>query len=131
MARLKQRLQVSLSRDTAEDEELGRFLPKSYQISDEFNEGSTRSYRVADGTSFQSVDLAGLSEVRTIYIQSDQAVDIGWTDGTSTSNTAIKPPSGMDYAELFLNCAGITAITVSNSSGSTAIVRIMLAGDPA
>ncbi len=91
-----------------------------------FNEGSTRTYRVLTGVSNQTVDLAGLAEVRYIAIKCDVQVTLRINGSESVT---IRPPTGFDFGWLVLSTSGVTALDVSNASGDTATLSIQLAGD--
>ena len=127
--RLKTRNSISLSSTSAEEEDIADIKPGSYETSDALGEGSARTYKVASGVSSQSMDLAGLSEVNFIYVRTNKAITLHVTDGSGTHDIPIALPDGNDYGHFQVNTTGVTALAVSNSSGSTARVLGVLAGD--
>ena len=127
--RLKSRVSLSLSSTTAEEEDISNIKPTVYEISDALSEGSGRSYKVANGASSQAVDLAGLAEVNFVYVRTNKAVTFHITDAGGTENVDIAVPTGNSYGHLLLNTTGVTALAISNSSGATARVMVVLAGD--
>ena len=126
--RLKTRISLSLSSTSAEEEDIARFQP-GYETSDALGEGSSRSYKVLNGVSSQSVDLAGLAEVNFIFVRTNKAITFHITDSGGTYNLPVAIPDGNDFGYLLINTTGVTALAISNASGSTARVVVCLAGD--
>lgn len=129
--RLKSRVSLSLSSTTAEEEDIANIKPSVYEISDALGEGSTRTYKVANGASSESVDLAGLAAVNFVYVRSNKAVTFHVTDAGGTADVDMAIPDGNSYAHFMLNTTLVTGLAISNSSGAIARVMVVLAGDPA
>jgi hypothetical protein len=127
--RLKTRVSLSLSSTTAEEMDVANVAPSSYEITDALSEGSSRTYKVAHGVSAQAVDLAGLSAVNLIYVRTNRAVTFHITSPAGTENIPVAVPTGNENGHLLLNTAGVTSLAISNSSGGTARVMVVLAGD--
>jgi hypothetical protein len=128
--RLKTRTSLSLSSTTAEEEDIANIKPTVYEISDALGEGSTRTYKVATGAASEAVDLAGLAAVNFIYVRANVSVTFHITDAGGTANVDMAIPTGNSYAHLMLNTTAVTGLAISNSSGATARVMVVLAGDP-
>lgn len=127
--RLKTRVSLSLSSTTAEEMDVANVAPSSYEITDALSEGSSRTYKVAHGTAAQTVDLAGLSAVNLVYVRTNRAVTFHITSAAGTENIPMSVPTGNENGHLLLNTAGVTSLAISNSSGATARVMVVLAGD--
>lgn len=124
---LKLALSSVLSSDDAGAGELGTIAtPLVKEATSSMYEGSTRTYRVASGVSNQSLDLAGLAEVRYVAIKSDVTVTVRFN---GTESITIKPPTGFEFGWLVFNTNGVTAIDVSNASGDLATLTVQLGGD--
>jgi len=76
------------------------------------------------------VDLAGLTAVNYIYVRTNKAITFHITDAGGTYDIPVAIPDGFDYGYLSLNTTAVTALAVSNASGSTARLMVVLAGDP-
>ena len=126
--RLKTRYSVSLSSTSAEEEDICNIKPSSYEVSDALGEGSSRTYKVPDGTAGSVVDLAGLTEVSYLYVRTNKPITLN-LNGSEAIPVAV--PDGNDFGYLAMNVTGVTSLTVDNSSGATARVLVVLAGDPA
>lgn len=85
---------------------------------DEYN---TRRYEVADSTSDESINFAGLTTATAVLLRSDQTVSFKINGG----DTAIQLTANGLFV---LFNTSITSLTISNSSGSTANVTVVLAG---
>jgi hypothetical protein len=90
-------------------------------FSNSVDEWSYRQYEVADETEDETINLTGIAAVDIFYIESDQAVTIK-INGSSDSITI---DANAPYLTMGTN---ITAATISNESGSTADVKIFIAG---
>jgi len=77
------------------------------------------SYSIADAVSNAPLNFGRITTVKYIYIESDKNITIKLD---STGNTAIK------VYNLLLIATSTTAIYISNNSGSTANLKIILAG---
>ena len=97
-----------------------------YEVSTVMYEGNTRTYRVPNATTNQTVDLAGLASVEHIVVKTDKQITLRLN---GTISIPIKPPTGFAFGYLFLSTTGITAMDVSNASGDTAVVVVQLGGD--
>lgn len=86
-----------------------------------YTEATVQRIAVATGTSNQSIDFGGVTTADIVYIKSDQGITYK-VNGGSDSNTldAGKP---VIYAG-----TAVTGLTVSNSSGATANILIILIG---
>jgi hypothetical protein len=127
--RLKLRVSASMSSTTAEEEDLLNLKPASYETADELGEGSTRVYKVADGADEQSLNLAGLTTVNFLYLRTNKAITLHVTDAGGTNDFPIGVPEGFEYGHFLSTATGVTALAVSNDSGSTAKITAALAGD--
>lgn len=128
--RVQNKLVSFISSTTAEERDIGNIEPRSFEISDTLNEGSTRRYRVADGATNQTIDLAGLTSAQYILIKSSRAVTIRIN---ATDSIPIGIIDGFSYGYLLLSAGdgSVTSMDVSNSSGGTAQVLVQLAGEAA
>ena len=128
--RLQNKIISFISSTTAEERDIGNLEPRTFEISDALNEGSTRKYRVADGVVNQVIDLAGLASAQYVLIKSSRAVVIRLNGSDSIPMGII---DGFSYAYLVLSASegDITSMDVSNSSGGTAQVLVQLAGEAA
>jgi hypothetical protein len=124
--RLKTKLVSFLSSTSAGEADLGNEDPAAYEIDDNMNEGGTRRYRVPNGTEDQDITPDLLASIRWLFVKTDKAITIK-LDGTEVVD--ITPPDDFDYGYLVLTAAGLTSLTVSNSSGSTAVITTQTAGD--
>lgn len=126
--RLQSRIHSLISSSTAEERDIGNIAPRSFEISDALSEGSTRKYRVADGTSNQDVDLAGLLSAQYIVVRTTRAVSVR-LNGTSTIPVGLVDSFQYGYLMLTAPEGGVTSMDVSNSSGGTAEVLVQLVGE--
>ena len=101
-------------------EEIGsNVLPLLFSLAQ--SEANWRTYLVADATSDESVDLAGIATVDVFLITADQDI----TYKLNGSSDAITLDANGVH---ILFGTSITAVTVSNASGSTANVTVFFAG---
>lgn len=127
--RLKTRVSVSLSSTSAEEEDIANIKPTSYEVADSLGEGSSRTYKVPGNASNQTVDLAGLQEVHFIYVRTTKPVTFHVITASGTSDIEVSIPDGNTFGHFSLNTRGVTALAISNDSGQTARVMVVLAGD--
>jgi hypothetical protein len=127
--RLKTRVSLSLSSTSAEEADVANVAPQVYEKTDALSEGSARTYKVANGASSQAVELAGLSSVNFVYVKSSRAITVHLTTGSGVQSLPLAVPEGHENGHLLVNTSGVTGISVSNSSGGTARVMVILAGD--
>jgi len=85
------------------------------------DESNMRTYEVADETTDESVDLGGITTVDVFAITSDYQITYK-LNGSATAITLDAKKSHVLFG------TSITAITISNASGSTASVQILIAG---
>ena len=88
------------------------------------------SVEIPDSTNDQLVDLAlNVSEIKAIYMKSDQDLTVETNDGSSPDNT-INLLAGVPYVwhenSYFTNLltVDVTALYLSNSSGATATFEL-------
>src|SRR5437879_2818719 len=84
----------------------------------DFDEATGQELTIATGVSNAAVSLGGLTTATTLAMFSDEPVTVK-LNGEATGHLC---------ANLLLTSAAITAITLSNASGSTATVRLHLLG---
>jgi hypothetical protein len=84
-----------------------------------YTESTVQKIQVGTGTSDSSISFGGVTTAQVFYITSDYAVSYKLNGGT-TSHTVTANGHHM------LIGAAITAVTISNASGSTANVLIIL-----
>ncbi len=123
--RLKLELKSYLSSTSAGEKDLGN-VERGPETTDAMNEGSTRKYRVADGTTNQAIDLGGLAEAKFLLVQTDREVTIR---SNGVNEVVVAPPDDFDFGYMLVTTSDITSLDVSNSSGGTAAVIVQLAGD--
>ncbi len=128
--RLKTRSSISISSTTAEEMDLANQSPSTYEVIDSLGEGSSRAYKVANGVSSQAIDLAGLTEVKFIWVKTTREVTIHVTNGLGTQDNVVTVLDGAEFGYFRLDTSGVTALAASNASGSTARLVVVLAGDP-
>ena len=85
------------------------------------DEANIRKYEVADSTTDEAVNVAGVAAVDVFAVKSDQAVSYK-LNGSSDAVTL----DANGFHALF--GTNITAMTVTNASGSTANIEILMAG---
>lgn len=124
--RLKVRHSVTLSSTSAEEEDVANFKPTAYEVSDALGEGNTRTYKVPTGTTNQAVDLGGLSSVNYVHLRTNKTITIRLN---GTDEIEIKVLDGMAYGYFSATPSDLTGLDITNASGSTAQVTIILAGD--
>jgi hypothetical protein len=125
--RLKLKLLMSLSSTTAEEKDHFNVDPgTSHEVSDAFLNGNSRHYRVADGTTDQSINFSGITSPQMVALLSDQLISIKLDGGSAIP---IKKPSGWDYGYFLLTTDDLDTLTLSNASGYTANVKIFMVGD--
>ncbi len=123
--RLKLKLESYLSTTSAGDEDIGS-AEWGYYTADVLNGLNSRSYKIVTGTDNESLDLAGIVDVRYLLVRSDQNVVLR-INGTETLNIYVI--SGLGYGFLLISTSGITTLDVSNNSGETAKLVVQLGGD--
>ena len=107
-------MQFSVDRD---DGKLA--LVDSVEVQDEaHDEAKSEFMEVANGSTDLAVPLGGLTTVKALLIISNQDVSFKINGGNT----------GVQVKTLFLRDCAVTALTVSNASGSTADVRILAVG---
>jgi hypothetical protein len=128
--RLQNKIISFISSTTAEERDIGNLEPRTYEISDALNEGSTRKYRVADGVANQTIDLAGLASAQYVLIKANRQITVRLN---ATDSIPLGIIEGFSYGYLLLTApdGGITAMDVSNASGGTAQVLVQLVGEAA
>jgi hypothetical protein len=126
--RLQQKFISFISSTTAEEKDIGNIEPRSFEVSDALNEGSTRRYRVADGVANQVIDLAGLTAAQYLFFRTNREVTIQ-INGTDSIPLGIIDGFAFGYFILTAPSAGITALDVSNSSGGNAQLLVQLVGE--
>lgn len=127
--RLKLRISASMSSTTAEEEDLLNLKPNSYETADDLGEGSTRVYKVANGAASESLNLAGLAVLNFLYLRTSKAITLHVTTAAGTSNLPVTIPEGFEFGHFLSTATGVTALAVSNDSGSTAKITVAMAGD--
>lgn len=92
---------------------------------------------IADAETDAQIDIAiDVSQLKSFYIKSDQAVTIETNDGTSPDDTLVLVAdqaymwNDTSYDTFKLASADITALFVTNASGSTANISIRALVDP-
>ena len=108
-------------RETATSTAVVRRLYNS--LSDEYNENIGGTYVYADATVDSVLSFGTITKAKLFVLSSDQNVSLK-LNGSVTATPAMR---------FFLIVAdettGITAATISNASGSSASVEILIAGD--
>ena len=94
---------------------LAKFL-KSLSESAAWTELTRDRLAVADGVSDQALNLGGCASADILCIMTDQEISIK-LDGSGDAIT---------IASVFISSGGHTAVTISNASGSVAIVDILV-----
>jgi len=123
--RIKFKLESYISSTSAGDKDLGN-AEWGYETTDAILEGSTRTYRIADDTENQTVDMSGLSEVNYMVLRTDKEITLRIN---GTESVTVSVPDDLDFGYMLLTTDGITELDVSNSSGQTATVIIQLCGE--
>ena len=115
---LSQEIKISLK-----DESTTMFNPEYSDSNRDLtnDEYTIQRIAIADATSDQAIDFGGISSATFIAIVTDQTISFKLN---GTSNLAITAKSA---APTVLNTDSITSLYVSNSSGSTANVTIIIA----
>ena len=87
-----------------------------------YDESLVQNYEIATGVTDEAISIGGVATIDVLFLESDQAITLNINSSTGTDITvdANKP--------LLITGTSITALYVSNSSGSTANIRYVLLG---
>lgn len=122
--RVSVQLSTKLSSTSAEEADLGSFVPKRWDSSDSPNEGGIRRFTIPAATT-ETVDLGGLTSVHFIHLRTTRAVKLV-LDGEEINIAVL---DGMEVGYFVASCDGVEAISIENEGGASATISMMLAGD--
>ena len=92
-------------------------------VYDTVTENTAYWMQLADAVANQELNLGGISTVKTLYIEADQNITVRLALNT---NYAIDIKSSFPFA--LVMSVGVTAIYVTNASGATANLKVVLGG---
>lgn len=125
--RLKLKVLTSLSSTTAEERDMFNRDPGTlHEVCDVLTEGSSRTIRVATGTVDMGVGFDGMEDVRFLMVTTDREISLKLNGGDGFT---VAPPDGWEEG-YYLVSGLVESLSVSNSSGYTATVKVYLAGEP-
>lgn len=92
-------------------------------LADEYDESTGLcSFSYDDGTTDESLPLGSIDKGQLLFISSDEEISIKINGGS-------EPQSGTLFLRIFDTTTGLTSLTISNASGSTANIEYLVAGD--
>ena len=115
-----------LSTTTVREKDIGSVEQVYLDATVDLQEGSSRTYRVANGASNQAIDLSGLSSCGFVFLRSDKDVTLRLN---GTEDIALKKYAGLAYAYCLITLDAITSLDLSNASGAVATVKVLMAGE--
>lgn len=124
--RLKTKFQSFMSSTTAGEKDLGNEDPAGFSTDDSMSEAGTHRYVIADSTSNQNVTPAVLAEVKYIFLKTNRKITVRLNGAHSV---VVDVLDGFDFGYFMVTTASVTAIDVTNASGSSAAVTVQTAGD--
>ncbi len=100
--------------------------PTTTVTSSQFDEGGGRQFELANGASNLTVELGDVTTGEVFYLRSNQSVT--YRLNGSTLDIPLTIDVTLSYAFALFFGTAITALTMSNASGSTATIRFGIAG---
>ena len=93
-------------------------------LADEYDENTGfGTYSYPDGTSDSAISFGTISKGKLFILSSDQDISL------KLNGSAVATPALRFFLIVADEATGLTSISISNASGSTAVVEMLLAGD--
>jgi hypothetical protein len=104
------------------NDENAEIISQPFTITDDIDEYINQVIQIPDATTDFVFPLTGIASASTIYIVTDREISI------KINNTVPLPTTAITIKNVFmLSSSGITTLHISNSSGSVANVKLIIA----